>query len=353
MPVLRLKAGTRLNSSCLFSISLPCSCYLCTLVSYLTFSIWDNQRGRNLLVTLLEPPTLSPRQGPGAVEQSPAELSWARLGLGSPAAGCSWIHPAQPSLPSLGHACFHPCPHPTVRKVLTLLLSLSAFDGSFVFCYLQQAPALPETFSPYQLPPPNTFNNSTARDPGKIHNSLSFGHKYSVSNPSLLLTSLHFCVAKQWISTTAPTFAPSLPHLCILSARGALAQVSPSCPQHPFCAPESSGDLQSLSHHPPKANPFCKPWCLTADWRGQARMSQTHAASATSPRTGGFPRWTPVWVLLGSAVICISPRKDIVHSEFIFQPVSSGASLRATWWTKGTFPTFYFTEERAPGNIIF
>lgn len=179
MPVLSEgwdQAKTFLLPLCLFCTSLPCSCYLCALVSDLTFSVWDNQRCRNLLVSLLKPPTFSPMQGPGTVELSPAELSCARLGLGSPAAGCSWILTVQPPLPSLGHACFHPCPHPTAQE--SLLFSLSAFDGSFVFCYLQQAPALPRNLLPLSAAPSiPVYQQHCPMTPGRFHNSLSFGHK--------------------------------------------------------------------------------------------------------------------------------------------------------------------------------
>lgn len=170
--------------------------------------------------------------------------------------------------------------------------------------------------------------------PGRFHNSLSFGQKCSVSNPSLFLTSLPFCVAEQWISHPCPQLCtPSLLHLCAPSSTAALAQVSPSCPQHPFCAPRST-DFQSLSHHSPKANPFCKSWCVSAD-RTVTNVPHPHCQCHLPVASTGVG---------ADGLFCHSPSllAGLLFQELIFQPASSGASLRATWWTQGAFPSFLF-----------
>lgn len=76
----------RKQSFCLFRTSLMHSFCPCTVFSYSDASIGDNQRCRNLLISLLKPSTLSSRQGPGAAELSLAELSWADPGQPS-----SWL----------------------------------------------------------------------------------------------------------------------------------------------------------------------------------------------------------------------------------------------------------------------
>lgn len=109
------QSKTSLLRFCLFCISLLHSCCLCAAVLYSAASIWDNQRHRNLPVSLLKPSVLSPRQGLGAATLSLDEPSWAKPGLGSPAAGCSWLPAVQPPWPSSGRACFHSCPHPSFQ----------------------------------------------------------------------------------------------------------------------------------------------------------------------------------------------------------------------------------------------
>lgn len=48
-----------------------------------------------------------------------------------------------------------------------------------------------------------------------------------------------------------------------------------------------------------------------------------------------------------------SPAARVLLVALVFQAVSSGDS-RATWWTEGTFPLFYFTEdEGAHGKVHF
>lgn len=118
-------------------------------------------------------------------------------------------------------------------------------------------------------------------------------------------------------------------------------------PWHSGCALKSGGDLQILHHQPhPKqilsASPCTQ--CSATAWKGQARMSQTHMSKPTSPRTGGF---RPC-VLVGASI----PATKVL-AALMFQAVSRGDS-RATWWTKGAFSLFRFTEgEGALGKVQF
>lgn len=340
MPVLRLKVKTFLLPFCLFHISLPCSCYLCTAVSYLTFSIRDNQRCRNLLVSLLKPPTLSPRQRLGTVEPSPAELSWARLGLGlglgSPAAGCSWIHAVQLhcrawdtivsplSSPHCSGKSTHPSP-PSLPLMVRLY-----------FAVCSRLLLFPETFSPSQLPPPPTFNNSTA-----------FWPLEDCTTPSPLGTNTLYQIPPSlspcgsisaWPSSESATIAPiSAPHLCTHSSRG------PKCPllvssTHPVPRRAAGISKASPTTHPNQilsASPDVEP---------QAGGDTHKCPKATLPIPPLPGQGLPVGSTgLGAAgIFCHSPSPParILFGELIFQPVSSGASLRATWWTKGTFSNF-------------
>lgn len=151
---------------------------------------------------------------------------------------------------------------PLFRKVHTLLPSLSAYDGSFVLCYLRQAPALPRNLLPsISCPLHSCLTTALPYDPRKI------------SQLALLWAQI-LCIKSLLISHMAPfprgqavNQTPLPPSLHPLS-HGCPGPSVPSLTPNPFCAPKSSGDFQSLSHHPAKANPFCKPLCPATDWRG-------------------------------------------------------------------------------------
>ena len=71
------RSKTSLPRVCLSCTPLLHSCCLCTAVLHWVVSIQNNQRRRNLTVSLLKPSMLSSRRGPGSAELSRAEPSWA------------------------------------------------------------------------------------------------------------------------------------------------------------------------------------------------------------------------------------------------------------------------------------
>lgn len=323
------QAKTSLLPFCLFCPLLLCSRCLCTVVSYLTFFIWDNQRCRDLLVSLLKPPTLSKGQGLWSRAQlSLAEPGWGWAAQQLPAAGstlCSLHCPAWDTL------VFTPVLILLFSKVHTLLPSLSAFDGWFVFCYLQQAPALPRNLLP-SISCPLHPHSTTALpcDPRKI-SQLPLLRTQTLCIKSLLISHITPFLGEFPSSESATIVLISAPPLpCVPRPKCALlAPTTHSGPEEQWGFPK----------------PLCKPLCPATDWRGQAQMSPTHTAMPPLPGQVASPGNTGVGA---GGIFCHSPSPParILLEELIFQPVSSGASLRATWWTKGTFSNL-FTRRRS------
>lgn len=115
---------------------------------------------------------------------------------------------------------------------------------------------------------------------GRFHNSLSFGHEYSVSTPSLFRMSLHLCVAKQWISHHCSPPLHPLFHGCPGMTIPSLPPTPQLCPEErwrPPKPPPPSGPKQTFSAIP---HAGCSTTCLEGTGMnvpnpyGQCHLSQ-------------------------------------------------------------------------------
>lgn len=217
------------------------------------------------------------------------------------------------------------------REVHPLLPSFAAFDSSSVFCYWQQPPALPRNLLPSVSCP--------------LQPSLTTAVQYGPRNISQfpLLRSRILCLYQlppyfthrsisAWPRSESPITAPPL--------RGCPGTSIPSLPP---AVPQRTVETSKVSTTGwSKANPFSNPTCSMFNHApGGDRHECPKPIWPMPPLPGQAPQPSP------------SPVAKILEA-LIFQPVSSGDSLRATWWTKGTFSPFYFTEnEGAPGKVHF
>lgn len=196
----------------------------------------------------------------------------------------------------------------------------------------------PETFSPYQLPPSSVFKSSTALWPQEDFTTPSpLGKNTRCQIPLYFSHPLSV-----WPSSESATIAPSsAPHPCSISAPPLPRVPWPKCPlpvPSTHSVPRRAVGISkaSLTTHPKQA--------LMSNCRQDSHRCPTPTLPMP-PLPGQVASRGQHWSGCWWDVLSLTISSRLLFQELIFQPASSGASLRATWWTEGAFSNFLFHRE--------
>lgn len=147
---------------------------------------------------------------------------------------------------------------PLFRKVHTLLPSLSAYDGSFVLCYLQQAPALPRNLLPsISCTLHSCLTTALPYDPRKI-SQLALLWAQILCIKSLLIS--HIAPFPRGQAVNQPPLPPSLHPITAPISAPPLPWVPwPKCPlldPKPILCPEEQWGFPKPLSPPSQSKPF-------------------------------------------------------------------------------------------------
>lgn len=188
---------------------------------------------------------------------------------------------------------------------------------------------------------------SEAEEKGREDANLRWGGQQAPT------TSCQHCGSAGGCHNATPALRPqedaTIPDLLDMNIPPPPTSLTASSLHHPLPPPSSTDTLLRASSPQHWACVHSKaPTVLWPPSQALCKPRGTHRAGGLRhrlPRPHGQPLLRTadlaqgeVWARLGPSNLTVSPSNDI--EAFIFQPLFSRDSLRATWWTKGTFSPF-------------